>query len=173
MRKIRVSSLLAVSFRDELERIVFFNPEQELVTAPLLASVQRYGIPSIVEDGASLRFRVTSFGPLQTLYALDESEEPERLAGVAMFTRESATSIVVLHLAAHEDYTSLGKWADVAVVAQLVSAIRNAAMRTHGIRTLRLLYPHELRLQVRPRPGRASLPAPVHGPARRPRLVGY
>ena len=149
MRKIRVSSVLPVAFRDELERIVFFNPEQSLVTAPLLASVQRYGIPSIVEDAGCLRFRVTAFGLLQTLYAFDETDEAPRLVGVAMFTRESRASLVILHLAAHEDYTSQGKWADVAVVAQLVAAIRVASLRTHGIRTLRILYPHEVRLAVR------------------------
>jgi hypothetical protein len=160
MRKIRVSSVLPVSFRDELERIVFFNPEQKLVTAPLVASVHRYGVPAIVEDGGCLRFRVDAFGPLQTLYAFDETGDPTRLVGVAMFTRESATTIVILHLAAHEDYTSQGKWAGVSVVAQLVAAIRGVSLRTHGIRTLRILYPHEIRLQVA-RPARPRrLPGP-------------
>ena len=161
MRKIRVSSELPVSFRDELERIVFFNPEQRLVTVPLVASLHRYGIPSIVDDGVCLRFRVDSFGLLQTLYVLDETEIPTRLVGVAMFTRESTSSIVILHIAVHEDYSLQGKWADVAVLLQLVDAIRWAALRTRGIRTLRALYPHEFHLQVRPgavRPGAADRP---------------
>ena len=171
MRKIRVSSLLPVSFRDELERIVFFNPEQNLVIAPLLASVHRYGVPSIVEDGGCLRFRVNAFGSLQTLYAFDETNEPARLVGVAMFTRESTASIVILHLTAHEDYTSKGKWADVAVVAQLVAAIRDVALRTHGIRTVRILYPHEIRLVVRH--GSAVARRPTAKVARRHRRPGY
>ena len=62
MRQIRVSSLLPASYRDELERIVFFNPKQGLVTAPLVESVRRYGVPSIVEEEDRLRFRVSAFG---------------------------------------------------------------------------------------------------------------
>ena len=172
MRKIRFSSVLPVSFRGELERIVFFNPEQNLVSAPLLASVERYGVPSIIEDGDCLRFRVRAFGLLQTLYALDETDELPRLVGVAMFTRESASSILILHLAAHEDYTSQGKCADVAVVAQLVAAIRVASMHTHGIRTLRILYPHEIRLTVRDQRKGSAVKWSREKPTQRHRQVG-
>jgi hypothetical protein len=152
VRQIRVSSELSISFRDELERIVFFNPEQRLIASPLVESVHRYGVPSIVDDGACLRFRVDAFGLLQTLYVFDETSVPTRLVGVAMFTRESSASMVILHIAVHEDYTLQGKWADVAVVLQLVDAIRGAALRTRGIRTLRALYPLGFDLQVRPNP---------------------
>ncbi len=149
MRRIRVSSQLSASHREELERIVFFNPDQGLVTAPLLASVHRYGVPTIVEEDGCLRFRVEAYGPLQTFYAFDDSATPARLAGVAMFTRENRVSIVVLHLAAHEDYTAKGRWANAWVVPQLVAAIRDACLRTRGIRALRILYPHETRMVLR------------------------
>jgi hypothetical protein len=150
MRKIQVSSLLPVSFREELERIVFFNHEQNLVTAPLVDSLHRYGIPAIVEEAGCLRFRVNAFGRLQSLYALDETDQPSRLVGVAMFFRESPTSIALLHLAAHEDYTSQGRFARVGVVARLVAEIRGACLRTHGINTLRILYPRQVKLDLRP-----------------------
>jgi hypothetical protein len=153
MRKIRVSSILPVTYRGELERIVFFNQEQNQVTKPLLDSLHRYGIPTIVEEDACLRFRVRAFGRLQSLYAFDETTAPARLAGVAMFVRESPTSIVVLHLAAHEDYTTRGKWSNASVVVQLLIAIRGASLRTRGIETLRILYPHEIRLQLHPTDG--------------------
>ena len=157
MRRIRVSSLLPASHREELERIVFFNPGQGLVTAPLLASVHRYGVPTIIEEDGCLRFRVEAFGPLQTLYAFDDSASPARLAGVAMFTRENRVCIVVLHLAAHEDYTAKGRWANAWVVSHLVAAIRSAGLRTRGVRSLRILYPHETRMELGPR----RLPRPV------------
>jgi hypothetical protein len=108
---------------------------------------------------------VTAFGLLQTLYAFDETDQANRLVGVAMFTRESRSSLVILHLAAHEDYTSQGKWADGSVVAHLVDAIRVASLRTHGIRTLRILYPHEIRLTVRNRRHGSGASRPVAKPA--------
>jgi hypothetical protein len=160
MRKIRLSSVLAASFRDELERIVFFNPEQGSVAAPLVDSIHRYGMPSIVEEEGCLRFRVDAFGMLQTLYAFDETEPPASLVGVAMFSRVRRASLLVLHIAVHEGYTSQGKWANVGVVGRMIAAVRNAGLRTRGIRTLRILYPHEIRFELRDAP-------PV--PPRRPR----
>ncbi len=145
VRTIRVSSVLPSSFRDELERVVFFNPEQALVAPRLVELVHRYGIPAVVEEEGRLRFRLPTFGPLQTLYALDETEGP-RLAGVAMFTRDGPATLTVVHLAAHEDYSSRGKWAAAAVVPRLVNAIRAVAARTHGVHRLRILYPHETEL---------------------------
>jgi hypothetical protein len=151
MRTIRLTSLLPVGFRDELERIVFFNPEQRRLAAPIIDSVKRYGVPFILEEGGHLRFRVQAFGEMQTLYALDEQERPERLVGVAMFVREAPTSVILLHLAVHEHYTLQGRWAEAGVAARLVSAVRQAAERTHGVETLRILYRHALRLPVRER----------------------
>jgi hypothetical protein len=148
MRKIRVSSLLPVSYRDELERIVFFNPEQNLVTIPLVDSIHRYGVPTIVEEDGCLRFRVSAFGRLQSLYAFDDSTAPARLVGVAMFVRDAPTSIVVLHLAAHEDYTARGKGSRASAVVPLLAAIRGASLCTHGIETLTILYPHEIKLRL-------------------------
>ncbi len=149
MRKIRVSSVLPVSYRNELERIVFFNQEQNLVAAPLVDSVHRYGVPTIVGENGCLRFRVSAFGRLQSLYAFDDMTAPARLVGVAMFVRDAPPSIVVLHLAAHEDYTARGKWAHASVVVQLLAAIRSACLCTRGIETLTVLYPHEIRLRLR------------------------
>ena len=148
MRKVRVSSILPVSYREELERIVFFNREQGRVKAWLLDSVHRYGIPAIVEENGCLRFRVAAFGRLQSIYAFDDVSEPSQLAGVAMFVRDAPDSMVVLHLAVHEHYTSRGKWSEALAVVRLVDAIRSASERTHGIETLSILYPHEVRLRL-------------------------
>jgi hypothetical protein len=148
MRKIRISSVLGGSFRDELERIVFFNPEQNLITGPLVDLVRRYGVPEIVDDDGRLRFRVSTLGSLQTLYALDVTLPPDRLVGVAMFTRLRRSNIVVLHIAAHEDYTSRGKWSGESVIAQMLTAIRALASRVRGVKNLRVLYPHEIRFKL-------------------------
>jgi hypothetical protein len=148
-RRIRLSSLLPSSFREELERIVFFNPEQQAVMARLVEAVHRFGVPAIVEEQDHLRFQVPALGMLQTLYALDETDGEPRLAGVAMFTRDGLATIVVLHVALHEDYTVHGRWAAAAVVGRLLAAIRGAALRTHGIRMLRVPYARENAIDLR------------------------
>jgi hypothetical protein len=148
MRDIRLSSMLGRAFRGELERIVFFNPEQNLIIGTLVDLVRRYGVPEVVEADGGLRFRLKGLGMVQTLYAFDGTAGPERLVGVAMFTRLRRRNLVVVHLAVHEDYTSRGKWSSAAVVAQLITAIRKAGLRTRGVKSLIILYPHEIRFDL-------------------------
>lgn len=128
--------------------MVFFNPEQSLITGKLVALVRRYGVPEIFEDAGCLRFRSRGLGVLQTLYCLDATEGTDHLVGVAMFTRLRRRSLVVVHLAVHEDYTSRGRWSGEAVVAQLIAAIRTVGLRTRGVTILRILYPHDLRFRL-------------------------
>jgi hypothetical protein len=85
---------------------------------------------------------------VQTLYAFDGTAGPERLVGVAMFTRLRRRNLVVVHLAVHEDYTSRGTRSSEAVVAQLIKAIRKAGLRTRGVKSLLILYPHEIRFDL-------------------------
>jgi hypothetical protein len=148
VQPISFTSVLPVSYRDELERIVFFNPEQARVTAPLVDAVRRYGVPSIVEDEGTLRFRVPAFGRIQSLYALDEAEPPSRLAGVVMFVRESVDTMLLLHLAVHEAYAVGGPFDQAWVTPRLLAAVRRTCLQTRGLRTLRMLYPHQAQINL-------------------------
>jgi hypothetical protein len=148
--KVRFSSMLRASYRDHVEGIVFSNPEQARGTELLLASVKRYGVPAIVEDGPLLRFALPAFQGVQSLYALDESEEPARLAGVAMFAREAPDTIVIFHLAVDPEYLASGGKAGAWVGARLISTVRAICLRTRGVTSLRVLYPREKVFHLRP-----------------------
>ncbi|HJX52731.1 MAG TPA: hypothetical protein VJ801_08200 [Polyangia bacterium] len=148
MRNIRISSILPVSYRDELERIVFFNPEQSRVATPLVAAVGRYGVPTISEETDCLRFHLRGFREIQSLFALDESEAPAVLVGAVMFVREQEDRMLLLHLAVHERYTARGDRVGAWVALRLVAAVRSACMRTKGIRSLCILYPGEKSIPI-------------------------
>jgi hypothetical protein len=148
MPSIEITSLLPVADRDELERITFFNPEQGQVADSVVAAVHDFGVPTIVEDQGHLRFRVPAFGTVQSLYALARRGTRAELAGVVIFVRESSESILVLHLAVHEDYTAHGRFASAWVTPHLMAAVRGVALRTHGVHALRFLYPHKARLAL-------------------------
>jgi hypothetical protein len=149
MGKLGFSSVLPDAYRQELERIVFFNPKQNRVRESLIDSVHRYGVPVVVVEAGTLRFRVPAFGLVQSLYALHEGEQPARLLGVAMFVRESRHSVLLLHLAVHEDYAADGVHADAWVTPRLLSTVRNACQRVRGITSLRMLYPHVVQVRIR------------------------
>ena len=128
---------------------MFFNPRQDQVTVPLVASLRRYGVPETVETNQCLRFKVGAFGEVQSLFAFDDAERVPRLAGVVMFTRESTQSMLLLHLAIHESYTHGGMHASAGVTAQLLTTVRRLSLRIRGVETLRMLYPRETQLFLR------------------------
>lgn len=148
MQRFFFSSVLPIAYRDELERIVFFNPEQERVTESVIDSVHRYGGPLIVEENGILRFRVPAFGQVQTLYALDRGEQPACLAGVVMYVREPRDTMLVLHLAVHEDYVANGVHGEAWVTPRLLANVRGVCQRIRGITCMRLLYPHEIHVRL-------------------------
>ena len=155
-RQIRLSSVLPVSYRPELERILFFNPEQDHVTIPLVASVRRYGVPETVERDQQVRFKLRAFGEVQSLFALDDTEKAPRLAGVVIFTRESTDSMLLVHLAVHPDYTHHGEHEKAGVTGRLLGAVRKLSLRVRGVETLRTLYPRKTRMVLHPRPAEAT-----------------
>ncbi len=148
VRDIRISSILPVSYRDELERIVFFNPEQSKVATSLVAAVGRYGVPTISEETDCLRFHLRAFREIQSLFALDESETPAVLVGAVMFVREQKDKMLLLHLAVHEKYSARGERAGAWVALRLVAAVRSACARTKGIDSLCILYPGERNIPI-------------------------
>jgi hypothetical protein len=149
MCSVRVTSVLPLAQRDELERITFFNPQQNRVTERLLHSVHSYGVPKIVEDGHNLRFTVRDFGQVQSLYAMDERDGSSQLVGVALFVREPQDSLLVLHMAVHEDYTVNGPWADLWITPRLMAAVRALALRIRGVHWVRFIYPHSTQIPIR------------------------
>lgn len=148
VERLAFSSMLPIAYRDELERIVFFNPDQGRVANSIIDSVHRYGVPSIVEEKESLRFSVPAFGPVQALFALDPAEQPARLAGVVMFVRESLGTMLLLHMAVHEDYGTGGTHSDMWVTPRLLTAVRAACRRVRGITSMHVLYPHEREVRL-------------------------
>ena len=96
-----------------------------------------------------LRFKVRAFGEVQSLFAFDDMEDVPRLTGVVMFTRESTQSMLLLHLAIHQNYTYRGANANSGVTAQLLNTVCKLSLRVRGVETLRMLYPHKTQLVLR------------------------
>jgi hypothetical protein len=150
--RIRFTSELPLSRREELDGLLYFNENQEKVEGRLRETLRQYGLPSMVFDGPFIRFAVPRCPPVQSLYALYETGSASRLAGVAIYTREDAETLSVLFVAVHEDYANGGAHEGERVAAQLLDMIRTGAERTKGVRWLRLFYhPKDLRIGLRRR----------------------
>ena len=149
--RIRFTSQLPLSRRDELEGLLYFNENQHTVEGRLREALRQYGSPSMVLGEPFIRFSVPNCPPAQTLYALEEGEDgASRLAGIAIYTREDPETLSVLFVAVHEDYATGGAQEGERLAPQLLDVIRTSAERTRGVRWLRLFYhPKDLRIGIR------------------------
>src|SRR5215467_8629255 len=101
MGRLSFSSVLRSEYRDDLEALIFFNPQQERVEAAVIQCIEKYGKLGIAVDGELLRVRVEGLADIQSLFAFDgaESQATDRLVGLIVYVRPNLETIVVLHVA--------------------------------------------------------------------------
>ena len=138
--QIKFSSILGYEYLEELEDLLFFNPQQRRALSGINHSISEYGVPNIITDRGCLRIKVDSLPESQTLYALDFSLEKPVLAGVMVYVRSDVENIVLLHIAVKEDYSRTGKHANKILVFRLMTQLRLIAKRIKGVRAITLKY---------------------------------
>jgi hypothetical protein len=137
---IRFSSILGHEYRDDLEELMFFNPQQRKALMGINHAISEYGVPSVVVTNGRLRISVEGAPESQTLFALDHSTEKAILAGVMVYMRIDPENMVLLHIAVKEDYSRMGKYADEMLVLRFMTQLRDIAKRIKGIRSITLKY---------------------------------
>jgi hypothetical protein len=123
-----------------LEALLFFNRCQGRVRSGIVAAIDRYGAPEIVETDDRLRVRVAGLHDVQCLFAMESSGQQPRPVGLIVYVRDSFERITVLHLVVAEEYAAGGALAGQHLPFRLVQAVRQVARRTQGIRRVELLY---------------------------------
>jgi hypothetical protein len=148
--RISFSSVLGPEHREELEQLLFFNPQQRRALSGIDNSLREYGVPSIyLDDGDKMRIRLAGLPESQTLYALDNAGEQPVLAGVMVYSRVSHDTLVLLHIAVREDYSRTGKYADEMLVLRLTTQLRRIARMIRGVRQITLKYSSDVVIPVR------------------------
>ncbi len=146
--RIRFSSILDREYRDDLEDLMFFNPQQRKALTGINHSISEYGVPSIVETNNRLRISVEGLPESQTLFALDHSAQKPVLAGVMVYMRTDLENLVLLHIAVKEDYSRSGIYGDEMLVLRFMTQLRDIAKRIKGIRAITLKYSSGLVIPV-------------------------
>jgi hypothetical protein len=138
--KIVVSSRLPAAMRGQLEAILFFNAGQHRVRHEIEATIERFGIPELIEQDGWLRVQVVGVPEVQTLFALHEEGGRARPVGAVIYLRDTFERITVVHIGVADDYAAGGRYASERVLARLMQEIRRVARRTSGIRQVELAY---------------------------------
>ncbi len=144
----RFSSMLGPEYREDLEELMFFNPQQRKALTGINHAISEYGVPSVVETNGRLRITVEGLPESQTLFALDYSSEKPVLAGVMVYMRTDPENLVLLHIAVKEDYSRSGIYGDEMLVLRFMTQLRDIAKRIKGIRAITLKYSSGLVIPV-------------------------
>jgi hypothetical protein len=131
--QIRISSMLDDTYRDTLEKLLFFNPGQHRVTEGIEESIVRHGAPEVRSESGLLHIQVGALGRVQALFALEARKDGDDLVGVIVYCRASLEDMVILHVAVSWRFASLGPMAEAGVALRLFQAVRQAAARLKGV----------------------------------------
>lgn len=138
--EIKLKSRLPATMRGQVEALLFFNAGQHRMRHAIQATIERYGIPELVDDDGWLRIQVAGVPEVQTLFAVHEENVRARPVGAVVYVRDSFERITVVHLGVADDYSVGGRYAQERVLPRLLQQIRQVARCTSGIRHVEVAY---------------------------------
>lgn len=144
------TSSLPLSYRDALERLVFFNPNQLHMEGGITRAMDLYGSPEIASGPDGLSVTVSGCSEVQCLFAVDraDSRQPPAVAGMLVYLRTSLEEVLVVHVAVGDPYSRTRR-TGLGVVIRLIRALRASARRLRGVECIRFLYTDERQYQIR------------------------
>ena len=138
--EIKLKSRLPATMRGQVEALLFFNAGQHRMRHAIQATIERYGIPELVDDDGWLRIQVAGVADVETLFAVHEENDRARPVGAVVYVRDSFERITVVHLGVADDYSVGGRYAQERVLPRLLQQIRQVARCTSGIRHVEVAY---------------------------------
>jgi hypothetical protein len=138
--RITVTSRLPAQLRADLEGLLFFNARQHRMRHEIEQTIERFGVPEIVEQNGWLRVQVAGLPEVQSLYAVHQEPGQQRPVGAVIYVRDAFERFTVVHIGVADDYAQGGPHASERVLLRLLQEIRRVARRTSGIRHVELAY---------------------------------
>jgi hypothetical protein len=145
---IEFSATVPAKMRQAAEALFFFNPRQGNSINGILATVERTGVPAIMERDGQVWIGVPS-GNMQCLFAFDHKLEPPRPVGVLLYGRPTPDVIWISHLAVDPVYTYGNRNRGAGLGWVLVEKVREIARSIKGVTKIQLPYRRNCFLQVR------------------------
>ncbi len=131
MAEILFTSILNSSYKDELERQLFFNQNQEKVRSDIVLLIKRYGMAHVRTFDDHLRVILDASPEPQTLFVLQPADDEDQLVGVMVYLREGDTLSLII-AAVYENY------AGVPLLRKMIDELCNIARRVKGIKSVTL-----------------------------------
>lgn len=133
------TSRLTRDHREELERLLFFNPQQNRYAAEIMQVIEDNGVPKIVMDHDVVRIRIGEKGDTHSIFALTGPPQ-EKLVGVILFYHTANEQITILHIAVDHEYSFGGVHADALLTFKLIEAVEHLAAKVKGVTRVGIVY---------------------------------
>ncbi len=171
-----VSSTLPPQYRPRVERLVFFNRQQERRRDHIVCALGLYGQPQIAAPPAGVSVWLDGPHSTQCLFALMRRRSQLIVCGVIVYARPSDDEVAIVHVAI-SNFLSQGSPKAEAVVRHLIRQVRNVAHQVRGIEWIRMPYTGKRFFRIPPARNenreRDALPVPTRRlPHYGERLVG-
>jgi hypothetical protein len=140
MQTIFFRSNLPLIYKDELERIFFFNTNQKRYQKKIEEAIELYGVPHIFTDENNIIFTFDKITSFQTLYALDNDSDSAVLLGIIHFYRDFPSNMKIIHIAVDEDCSFSGEYTEETIAARLVDEVRKISSAIRNVKTISLPY---------------------------------
>ena len=144
--KILFTSKLMDCYSDELEKLLFFNPQQKDYIINITHCINLFGQPQINSIDNNIKLTLNDLHDVQTLFAL--SEENKTLVGVMMYSRIDDGNIVLLHIGVTDQFSSKGVHSDKFLVPIFIHRLKNIAKVIKGVKKITLMYGHSKLIQI-------------------------
>lgn len=131
------TSALDEAYRDALERLFYYNENQNRHRDAVLAAVERYGLPHIEARNSRLWVTLESGIEAQSLFVMQRTETTPELVGAIVYTRDD-DKLVVAFMAVREDHAYGGEKDDGSLSVRMIDELRGIAGRIKGITSLTL-----------------------------------
>jgi|GEM_PF-455735 len=138
--EIQFISNLPAAYRESLEHLLFFNPQQARRLRKIAEVIEATGVPKILQEGEHLRILIDSNQECQAIFALARQGDNELLVGVVIFVRHQEDRLLILHLAVDELFTMHGANAAELLTFRLIDHVRRFGSHMKGIRFVELVY---------------------------------
>ena len=134
-------------YREAVEELLFFNPQQDRARAGILNSLKRFGLPRLKESAHGLEIQVDEYAT-QTIFAYNQDDPQKEPVGIVVFLRSGADELGIIHIAVRPEYSISGRHAGAGLTFMLVDEVRRVSHRIKGIERLLFFYHEEHGLPV-------------------------
>jgi hypothetical protein len=138
------SATVPAGMRGAVETLFFFNPRQPLLHRAISSTIERTGIPKIMERDGRVWIDVPSHA-MQCLFACDSALTP---VGVVLYQRPSAEVLSVSHLAVDPAYAFGGDCGGAGLGLLLIERVKEIARRIKGVVRVQIPYRNQCFLRV-------------------------